>query len=163
MSDRKILVGSAVAALVIGVLIFAFTKIGSESETRSLPTASVVPFTSVAHGAQSGVDARVNYRITSEEQLRQLWKTLNVGDAIPAVDFTTHEVLAVFAGTEPVTTIAVAKIEDTNERMVSITLEKPSGACKKRPVALPYEIVVVPTTSLPLAHEDVITTVGCPK
>lgn len=163
MQNKMILIGVAVAAIVIGVLIFAYTT-QTASKANTPMTASVVPFTPLAHGEQSSVDARVNYRITSSAQLSELWHTLKAAGTPPVVDFSTHEVLAVFAGPESSVNIAVAKIEDTNQRMVSIALEKPAGSCAKKQVAASqYEIVAVPATALPLTHEDVVTTADCPE
>jgi hypothetical protein len=94
--------------------------------------------------------------------LSELWKTIGAKGTPPAVDFTKQTVLAVFAGTASTSSIEIAKIEDTNARMVSIALTKPDSTCPQKGVtASPYEIVTMPTTLLSLAHEDVLTTASC--
>ncbi|MFA6408228.1 MAG: hypothetical protein WCW36_01990 [Candidatus Paceibacterota bacterium] len=155
MRGKTSIIVFAIVAIAIGILIFAYT-------TKT--AASVVPFTPIAHGEESSMNRRVNYRITSASQLSELWKTLNATGTPPVVDFKTHDVLAVFAGPESCTKIAVAKIEDTNKRMISITVAKPDYTCDTKPSATsPYEIVVVPTTSLPLTHQDLLATADCPN
>jgi len=71
-------------------------------------------------------------------------------------------VIVVFAGNESSSSIAIAKIEDTTARTVSIAITKPD--CAKPPsVASPYEIVAVSATSLPLAHQDIEQKSDCSK
>lgn len=166
--DAFILTGSAIIAVAIGSFIF-FSNGGNLADVFSAGVNNnqknkVVPFTEIARGSQSAIDKRVNYFITSSDQFSELWGIVNATDAPPEVDFKTHAVIAVFAGNESSTSIVVAKIEDTNARMVSIALANPSESCvSKQQAAIPYEIVVVPTTSLPLTHTDIVTTAGCPK
>ena len=72
----------------------------------------------------------------------------------------------VFAGKQTVVgySIFVSKVIDSDTRMVSITLAKPSKLCtKKQSEVSPYEIITVPITSLQLAHEDIQTTANCTK
>ena len=163
MRNKSVLIWSAVAALVLAALILSYSKIGTGNRqgAGALPTASAVPFTPIAHGERANVDKRVNYRITSAEQLDELWKTLHATGTPPAIDFKTHEVLAVFAGPDSGAEITVSSIEDTNQRTVSITLANPAGSCHAGTSR--YEMVTVPTTTLPLTHKDaVVTTDNCP-
>lgn len=166
--DALILMGSAIVAVAIGAFIFSSNggnlagvfSAGVNNNQKN----KVVPFTEIARGSQSAIDKRVNYFITSSDQFSELWGIVNATGVPPEVDFKTHAVIAVFAGNESSTSIAVAKIEDTNARMVSIALASPSENCvSKQQTTTPYEIVVVPTTSLPLVHEDIVTTASCPK
>ncbi len=137
------------------VLFFSFT------DTESSLTATV-PFTKLTAGRQSVIPKRVNYVITSPIQLNELWQVVNAPGTPPAVDFETQAVLAVFAGNESSSSIAIAKIEDSNARMVSIAITKPD--CTEPPsVASPYEIVAVSATSLPLKHSDIPITISCPR
>ena len=137
------------------VLFFSF------SDTQSSLTATV-PFTKLTAGRQSVVAKRVNYVITSPTQLSELWEIVSASGTPPEVDFETQAVLAVFAGNESSSSIAIAKIEDTTARTVSIAITKPD--CTKPPsVASPYEIVAVSATSLPLTHTDIPITVSCPR
>lgn len=166
--DALILTIAAIIAVIVGALIF-FSNGGNLASVFSATanndsSGGTVQFTEIARGTQSNIGKRVNYFITSSSQFSELWEIVNATGTPPEVDFKTHAVIAVFAGNESSTSIAVAKIEDTDTRVVSIALANPSGSCvSKQRTATPYEIVVVPTTSLPLAHEDIVTTVSCPK
>ena len=164
MRDNKILIGVALVAVIIGVGIFLYSGSswrGTSPEDASASVAGAVSFTPLARGVESSVHERVNYLITSSDQLSQLWKTIGAGGMPPAVDFSTHEVIAVFAGSDPVADITVAKIQDTTTRMVSVSIAKPDGTCAGKDSGSPYQIVAMPTTSLPLAHQDLVSTTSC--
>lgn len=164
--QRKSLVIFGIVLLVVGFGVSAFFLTRNTASSVTIAevqsSAVIVPFTKLIQGKQSVIDRRVNYVLTSPTQLSELWKTVAAPGKPPKVDFKTHAVIAVFAGKEPSSTITIAKIEDTNTRMVSIAITKPDGACaQKQLVASPYEIVAVSATSLPLAHEDVSVTSPC--
>ncbi|MHB8860678.1 MAG: hypothetical protein ACYC48_03000 [Minisyncoccota bacterium] len=163
MKDKSILIGLSVTAIVIGVLIFAYGGIASPQQQAATvaSAATVVPFTPLAQGEQTSVTERVNYLITSPTQLSELWKTMHATGTPPVVDFSTQNVLAVFAGNESSSSIKVAKIEDSDARMVSIVIARPDGACASKTASSPYQLVAVAASSLPLAHEDVIATTSC--
>ncbi len=159
--DIFILIGVAIVAVGIGVFVFSSGR-GDLSDTSS--SAVAVPFTEIAKGSQSAIERRVNYLITSSSQFGELWKMITATGTPPKIDFKTHAVIAVFAGQKPATgyAIAVAKIEDASVRMVSITLAKPSDNCiLAQSITTPYQLISVPTTSLPLAHKDVSITTTC--
>ena len=166
--DALILTGAVVIAIAVGVFIF-ISNGGSlsyvfSSTAINTPAAYTVPFTNIARGSQSTVDRRVNYYVTSVSQFGELWKMVNATGTPPYVDFKTQAVIAVFAGKEPVSSISVAKIADTDARMVSITIMKLDSECTTKELSAPkYEIVAVSATTLPLTHTDVVTTASCPK
>lgn len=166
--ETLIIIGVVLVALIIGVMVFFSGRGSVSTDTSSVvantqPSAVIVPFTEITSGSKSTVATRVNYVITSTDELNKLWKMIDATGTPPAIDFKTHAVLAVFAGKESTSLIIVAKIEDTNARMVSVAITKPDGACAPKQSAMaPYDIVAVPVTSLPLAHEDISTTVPCP-
>ncbi|MCR4333928.1 MAG: hypothetical protein NUV60_02885 [Patescibacteria group bacterium] len=165
--DTHIIIGLALVALAIGVFFLARFRTASDTPSAVAniqPSAVIVPFTKIVSGEKSTVTERVNYLITSSDELTKLWKMVDATGTPPTVDFNTQNVIAVFAGKESTSSIAVAKIEDTNARVVSVTLTKPDGACATELTApAPYEIVVVAVTTLPLAHEDLAATAGCPN
>jgi len=131
---------------------------------RPAPVVAVVPFTTLVEGRQSAVERRVNYLITSPADLKQLWKVVQATGTPPAIDFASQSVIAVFSASESSSSIAVAKIEDSDKRLVSVALAEADAACtRKSSGSTPFEIVAVPATGLVLAHEDTVTTVGCPK
>ncbi|MDP2652107.1 MAG: protease complex subunit PrcB family protein [bacterium] len=162
MRNTLIVGGVAVAAIVIGVLVFL--RGGDSFSNASASPATVVSFTQLARGSHSKVTMRVNYLITSSDQLNELWKMVDATSTPPKIDFKKEAVIAVFAGEQPTAgyAISVAKVEDTSARIVSITLAKPDGRCMTGQVlTTPYELVTLPATSLPLAHEDISTTTSC--
>lgn len=127
--------------------------------------AIAVPFTTLVQGEQSGVNVRVNYLITSPDDLSELWKTIRATSTPPSVDFATQAILAIFGGQSALASVSVANIIDApsaGQRIVSIAITEPDESCaKKASDASPYAIVSVPTTTLDLAHEDIIQTAAC--
>jgi hypothetical protein len=167
--DSLIILGVALMAVAIGVGVFLSgrgevpnTSLSAAANTQQ--PAVIVPFTPLVSGSQSKVTTRVNYVITSPDQLNKLWKMVDAVGTPPKVDFSKDAVIAVFAGQQSTAgyAISVSKIVDSGARMVSVTIQKPGDTCMVGQVlTAPYEIVAIPTTSLPLAHEDVSTTVSC--
>lgn len=166
--DTFIVAGVALVAITIGTYFFLSGNVknsSSASVSESQTSAVAVPFTSLASGTRSTVDTRVNYFITSSTQLNELWKMVDAKGQPPKVDFTKEAVIAVFAGQQPTGgyAIQVSKIMDSTSRLVSVTIQKPDSTCKPKATAtMPYELVTIPATTLPLAHEDISTTVSCP-
>ena len=166
---RNIFTTIGVALLVAGVALIFFFVQNKDSESSASQTqsaAAIVPFERIAHGARSAVKERVNYAISSPEQMVELWEMLDKSDTPPAVDFNRQMVIAVFAGEKPAIGygISVSKVTDADKRLVAITLESPADKCASKSTSTtPYEIVVVPTASLPLAHQDTLATVACPE
>jgi hypothetical protein len=162
-----IVTGWVLSAVVIGAFAFLSDRSGpntSPAAADGQSPATVVPFTKIIRGSNSTVTTRVNYVITSVDELQKLWEMVDATDELPAVDFKKEVVLAVFAGEQPTTgyAISVSKVEDRDARTVSITLMKPDGDCMTgQSITAPYEIVAVPATALPFAHEDVSVTTTC--
>jgi hypothetical protein len=159
--------GVVLAVIIIEVLVFLYSgnlnTIPSVA-IENLPTITVVPFTKLVQGMQSSISTRINYLITSTDELEKLWKMISASEKIPTVDFTRYSVAAVFAGEKPTNdyTIAVSRVEDTNVRTVIVTLAQPTASCKpKHSITAPYELIVLPKTSLALTHEDRIATTSC--
>lgn len=128
--------------------------------------AAAVPIEQIAHGTKSMVKHRVNYIITTPEEFTELWNMTDAGGTPPAIDFARKAVLAVFAGEGVGADISVMQVQDTGARTVTIAVKSADGSCSQKDpkeIVSPYELVVVPKTSLPLTHEDVVTTLRCPK
>jgi hypothetical protein len=164
--EKKLLVMSGLLSMtVIGVLA------GIEQGIQPLPTqeAAVAPvsFTPVAQGEASSVPMRVNYIVTSPDEFAMLWQALGATSTPPTVDFSAQSVLAVFAGAVPEARIVIDKIQDlktVGERLVSITITRPQETCAMKEASTsPYEVVVVPATSLQVTHEDSVTVTTCPN
>lgn len=165
-----IIVCAAIVAIAIGSYIFYSGNINLQdissfaADNNQNASASIVPFIEIAHGSQSAVERRVNYIITSPDQFNELWNMIGVTGVPPKVDFEKDAVIAVFAGRKPATgySIAIAKIEDTDLRTVSITLANPDEKCvPAKSITTPYQLITVPTTSLPLSHKDIVVTTNC--
>ena len=169
MRDKIIYGAVAVFAVGVGILFFFFGKHTLPTDTTSAQNeraaaAAIVPFTKLVQGTHSGISTRTNYVITSPAELSELWKKINAPGTPPTVNFATDQVLAVFAGEEASSTIQVARIEDTTMRVVSITILTIDGTCvSKKSVVSPYELVMVPATTLPLTHKDIVATTSCSK
>jgi len=161
MRDVRILCGLAAAAVAVGVFIFSAS---GGFLLSSQPAAATVPFAELAHGARSLVSTRVNYLITSADQLTALWKLVETTQKEPAIDFTKNTVVAVFAGQRPTTgyAIAIANIVDGLQRLVSVKVSVPDTTCiEAQMVTAPYQIVSLPATTLSFTHEDTIATTSC--
>lgn len=167
MKDTPIIAGIALIAVAIGVYFFLNGDLKSSSPatvSESQVSAVAVPFTPLASGMRSKVTDRVNYIITSPVQFNELWKMVDAPGAPPEVDFTKEAVIAVFAGEQPTGgyAIQVSKIMDSTSRLVSVTIQRPSSACMvTQSFTTPYELVTIPATTLPLAHEDISVTKSC--
>lgn len=167
MRSAYTVLGLVLVAVVGGAYFFLYGPnglAGTSSAVNNIPSPVAVPFTPLVSGAKSTVTTRVNYLITSADQLNKLWKMIDATSTPPAVDFNKNAVIAVFAGQQPTTgyAIVVAKIEDSTARNVSLTLAKPSANCVEgQIVTAPYEIVAIPATTLPLAHTDQTITATC--
>lgn len=152
-----------VATIIIGVLaVMQQSPVGSAS---AQDISKEVPFTRLVEGEQSGVTGRVNYVLSSPEELNALWKMIGATTTPPVVDFQSQSVLAVFADAAPESKVTIAKIEDSEvaaRRVVSIVIAKPEQQCgSAKAVTSPYELVAVAATSLSLTHEDIIATTSC--
>ena len=130
---------------------------------QTQPAAVAVPFETLAHGVKSTVTTRVNYVITSSDEMTKLWKMVDAAEPPPTVDFNKQTVLAVFAGKGESADITVAKVVDADARTVTVAIVPPGPTCAAKVKATaPYEVVAVPNTSLPLEHEDSTTVANCP-
>ena len=169
MREKAVFTGVAVMAVaVIAIFIVSSNGSGTAADVSAgagsaAPAMTTVPFTTLVQGMQSGIVSRTNFIITSSSEMTKLWKMIGATSTPPTVDFNKDIVLAVFAGKTSSASIAVAKIEDTSERMVSITIAKPEGSCPQiYSTVSPYELVAVPATSLPVTHQDTLVPGTCP-
>ena len=163
---RNAFIVSAIIALLIEVAVLTYGPNGTLTQTSpaNLAGTGPVPFTELAHGTLSTVSTRANYLITSSAELLALWAIIDAPGQTPTVDFTKNNVIAVFAGNEPAAgySIKVSQIEDAQSRMVTVSLTKPGGSClPAQPATSPYQVIELPKTTLPLAHEDTTVTTSC--
>lgn len=168
-----IIMGVAVVAIVVTALLFLYraqyspeslSDRSAQAVANVVSTTTPVQFVEIARGVQSMEARRVNYLITSTDELARLWEMIDAGGTPPPVNFATHRVMALFAGGEPTTghTIEAAKIEDGAVRKVFITLTKPGNNCiVAQSVTTPYQIIEVPTTALSVEHWDTVRQTDC--
>ncbi len=163
--DILIILGVILIAIAIGVIVMLGQSQnqtpGAQAPTTSQLAAVAVPFETLAQGEKSKVADRVNYVITSPDELTKLWTMVDATGTPPVIDFSNKTVLAVFAGKGPSARIAVVHITDADTRTVAVAVAEPDTSCAKKAIISPYEIVVVPTTTLPLTHEDKVAAVSC--
>ncbi|MES2226110.1 MAG: protease complex subunit PrcB family protein [Patescibacteria group bacterium] len=169
MRDSLIIAGTVIAAIVIGGSLYLFgTPIFHQTTTTSTAGPSGIAFATLAAGTNAaGVDQRANYRITNAADLATLWQMVysNNGPSIPAVDFDTQEVLAVFDGSHSTGGygVRISDIEDTGStRQIHITRTAPADGCPA-PATLtsPFQIIAVKKSVFPLAHVDEMITTPC--
>jgi hypothetical protein len=128
------------------------------------PQVTPVAYAVLASGERSGVVLRKNYLISSESELRELWKLISTNSPPPSIDFETESVIAVFAGTKPTAgySIAVTGIADADRRVVSIEVIEPGVSCLAAPVeTTAYQVLKVPKTALSWTHQNTGRVVGC--
>lgn len=150
------------AAVVVGGLLYLY---GGPAFHKSYvgqgPTAPFAPqmqsgLTMLASGDAPNVAERVNYRITTKDQLAQLWKMLytDSGQPVPDVDFNTDEVLALFDGSHSTGGygIQLTSVKDSGgQRTVTITHFVPGANCvPPGGISSPFIIVEVSKSSLPI-------------
>jgi hypothetical protein len=166
MKDLMIVLGTIVAVIVIGALLFFY---GPQSFRVALGSMSprVTP-TLLKEGTNAtGMSDRANYRITDNDELNQLWSYLdNTPGSAPSVDFSKDEVLAIFDGTHTTGgyNIQVSSITDANgTRTVHVSRIAPGANCfTTDSITSPYEIIAVPKSTLNLTHIDTSVTQNCP-
>ena len=158
------------SVIVLVALVVAGMFLVREEDRSALPATPSfesisVPFTTLLQGDQSKVAKRVNYLVTSDEGLKELWSMLGTKSAMPKVDFNTRSVVAVFAGEQATGghSIAVAKIEDSaSARTVSVALTAPGEGCMSAQViTAPFQVVELPSTELEFTHKDTQVAVAC--
>lgn len=157
MRDVIVIVLMCMAAIGIGTwLFFHGTNIGFPDSG-----ANTVSYVVLGQGTNAvGVIARTNYRIQNQTDLESLWKLVYDGDApaVPQIDFSKYEVLAVFDGQHAsggygirVTQVA----EASGARKVFVEHKGPAAPCATlQAITSPFEIIKLPATSEPLTHED---------
>ena len=169
MRDATFIGGACLVAIAIGGLLFFY---GFEARTDSSFDApregAAVSFSIVGEGAvAASIGESANFRIKNARELETLWSLVYGSDvpAMPAVDFETEEVLAVFDGQHPTGgyRIAVAGIhEDDEVRTVFIRHEMPDAACiVTEALTSPFAIVVAPKGAQTLSREDETVTTPC--
>jgi hypothetical protein len=165
MRDVFLIGIAGLIALLVGGLLYMFGPGSAPGGVGGGPQVAadgsiIVPFTVLRQGDNGPQNVgRVNYRIKTQEQLETLWGMLYGANAekTPYVDFSTNEVLAVFDGSHATGgySVSVAQVTDADARTVSITRASPGSACiVTQAFTAPFELIVLPKSTLPLTHQD---------
>ncbi|MGH7175076.1 MAG: protease complex subunit PrcB family protein [Minisyncoccia bacterium] len=158
--DHHLLFVTGLLALIIAIVIVFFPP------RLAGGMGVAVSYSVLDQGPISGVSSRVNYLITDQAGFKNLWQMLHGASSTPpTVDFSQNEVIALFAGAEPTAgyEIGIASISATAaHRLVSVDIGMPAAGCASTSVeTTPYELAVLPASSLPLSHEDVAVAAPC--
>ncbi|BCX04597.1 MAG: hypothetical protein KatS3mg053_2535 [Candidatus Roseilinea sp.] len=140
-----------IARCCITILITAFVA-------ACAPSGKNVAFTVIVEGNSASDYPTPQGKVISSEAdwaslQRQLGADLAMQTALPSVDFTQSQLVAVFAGEKPSGGYSVAVreiVESDREIIVYVTLEAPdSSQIVITAITYPYQIVRMPRTSLP--------------
>lgn len=139
------------------------------SDAASGPGSSQGGATVLAQGDEAaGMDGRVNYRITTPDQLAALWQMVygqSGGPSVPNIDFNNNEVLALFDGSHSTGGygIRLDSIKDKGgKRTVTITHVQPDDTCVPAGAATsPFVILEVSKSSLPISRIEQTATTPC--
>lgn len=156
---RAVASGS-VATIMVGLLALQHLPPASASaEAASTP----ISFIRLGVGTEGTLTQRVNYVLRSERELQTLWKMIGATTTMPAVDFGTQEVLAVFSDAgEKVSVASITDARDSKRRIVSVVIMRPEGTCAaKAGTSATYELVAVSAAPVLLTHEDIVATTSC--
>lgn len=176
MRDLLLIAGIAVAAILIGAAFFLFGPASFHSDINSALAPSLdaghggVTYTVIAKGVKAvAMTDRTNYRITNEDDFTALWNLIygtQDTPALPRIDFTKYEVLALFDGSHSTSgyQIAADKIQDQDAtRTVFVTHTIPGKNCRiVTGQTSPYVVIRVPKTTFSLDHQDMVSTSTCP-
>ncbi len=145
-----------------------FTPPGKQAPAVSYTGANSADIRIVAQGENTAqAIRRVNYRITSADQLASLWQMIYGAEApaLPQVDFGKYDVLAVFDGSHSTSGygIRVDSIKDADSvRTLSITHLTPGDSCAVATMTTsPFVLVQVTKSPLTLSHTDTAEEQAC--
>ncbi len=162
MRDFSILGTIIIVSVFLGIGFYVFGGPAFHGQSTVAAGAnSPIRFTVLEIGSNApAMSERVNYRIMSVDELGQLWQMVYGGNgpAIPSVDFSKDDVIAVFDGSHSQSgySIAISRIEDVDgKRLVTVTRTSPPSTCTGNEAAsAPFEIASVAKSDLPLDHAD---------
>ena len=177
MKDFLLLIAVCIVAIGIGAALFFVGPTSLQTDVQNALESSqtqseapqAVQFTVLEQGTLTfSIANRTNYRITSTYDLETLWPLI-YGDrdapAIPNVDFSNYEVLALFDGTHSTDGYGIQALELSDQDPVrTLTIEHLSPAANCATTAgltEPFEIIEVPKTTYTLAHIDQMGTSTC--
>ena len=177
MNTRLIILGTAVLAVIVGLLLYVrmqnaeTTPVPITNTTTPAVTEQTINFKVLDQGIVApGAKNRKNYAIYDPKELSSFWDIAHGKDGSkpPKVDFSHSYVMAVFAGTKPTSgySITVAKIKEIDEsRLVDIVISEPGEGCSLETNSTsPYQFIEVPYgNEVSLSHADAVVKTPCPK
>ena len=168
MRDAVIIFIAIILAMAIGGYLFFNGGPTFNPDTSSIPGVPDAPFTVIAEGQNAGgVERRVNYRIMTDEELVALWSLVygQSGPAVPVVNFSRDEVIAVFNGSHSSGghRVQVVDVSDADgKRTLRILRESPGEGCAvTEAITSPFQIVKVSKTTLPIERVEEERIIEC--
>ena len=129
-------------------ILAGWTGLGATS-----PADSVVPFTTIDRGTQSGIREPLHAVVRTLDDWAALWRRHGTGTP-PRIDFAADMVVAVFAGARPTGGYTVEIIEVVlAERELRVGYRErtpPPGALVTQALTAPFHIVRLPRSDLPV-------------
>jgi len=114
-------------------------------------------FETIARGGSSGVEQAQEQFVRTEAEWRALWKTHGASQAVPAVEFSTHAVAAVFLGTRPTSGFSVDTVGTHREGdtlVIEYVERRPNpGAIVSQVLTSSFHIVLVPRHDGPVRFQ----------
>ena len=144
------------------------------STVPGLPTAAVadegngwkdVSFKPIDSGTHSGVGDSFQIAVTSKEKWEALWKEHRPGEEVPAVDFDSESVLAVFLGQRPTSgysaEILSVRAKDASVRVGWREVAPGPNCIVLMVVTVPFTIVRIPVPGAEADFRGELDVVDC--
>ena len=169
MRDALVIFVAIIISIVVGGYLFLNGGTTFNPSPSIAPQIYNPPILVLAEGQHSGtIDRRTNYRVMNDADFQELWAMVHGagGPAVPSVDFTKYEVIAVFDGTHSsggydvdVTDV----IDEDGARTVHILRQSPGETCVvTEDITSPFQIVRVSKSSLPISKAEEVRVNECP-
>jgi hypothetical protein len=159
MKDTVLIGAACVAAIALGAWLYFSGTSGVTGPLPSKAGAAAVTFSVLDQGTNAvAITERKNFRIKNQEELDELWKMTH-GEGTTVVDFSQHDVIAVYDGIHPTGgyEVSVAAVADSPDpkRTVAIVHTEPGASCvTTEAMTSPFQLIIVPKSEAPLARED---------
>lgn len=156
-----------IGAVCVVAIVFAVWFFLTEQPRTVVVEPKAVSIEVITTGTNARITEAKNYRIKNAEELREVWyRALGPeAPAVPVIDFSTHHVLAVFAGEKPTGgyDVGVQSVVDTETaREVFVVRVEPGESCMNtQALTSPYQFVAVPKSELPIVRTDMQVVSSC--
>jgi hypothetical protein len=121
-------------------------------------TLQPLPFSTVANGQQSAIEQRRDIVVRTAAEWKALWREHAPNEPLPAVDFTTHMVVGVFAGMRSTGGHAVT-ITDVRRESATIVVtwrgaKPPADAMVSQVLTFPFHLARVDLSKDPVEFRE---------